>query len=192
MLVIVLSWYPCHYYREMSHRKFRLTTPKNWERKKYEKRSEDSLTSKDLDVSNSGPLMVKIPQQYADVALLTLQASRTVFDGMYATVNSLRLCKMEHKESTSRVVMTLELKIGVCSLLVECKQVKLSPEKISTLEEFIALVQMIDRHTICRGISDERFAALITKHGGTFVDPYGMQCVVYVSINLILCIFYYR
>ena len=139
--------------------------------------------------------MVKIPRQIADVALLTLQASRTVFDGwtmMYATVNSLRLCKMEHKESTSRVVMTLDLKMGVCSLLVECKQVKLSPEKISTLAEFIALVQMIDRHTICRGISDEKFAPLVIKHGGIFVDPYGMQCVVYVSINLILCIFYYR
>ena len=88
--------------------------------------------------------------------------------------------------------MTLDLKMGVCSLLVECKQVKLSPEKISTLAEFIALVQMIDRHTICRGISDEKFAPLVIKHGGTFVDPYGMQCVVYVSINLILCIFYYR
>lgn len=85
--------------------------------------------------------------------------------------------------------MTLDLKMGVCSLLVECKQVKLSPEGMSTLAEFIALVQMIDHHTICQGISDEKFAPLITKRGGTFVDPYAMQ---YIFFCLILCIFYYR
>lgn len=73
----------------MSH----LTVPKSWERKKYEKRSEDSLTLKDLDVSDDGPLMVKISQQIADFALLTLQVSHTVFDRwtvMYTTIHSLQ------------------------------------------------------------------------------------------------------
>ena len=163
----------------MSRRKFRLTAPKNWERKKYEQRS---LASNDVDMPDSGPLMVKIPREIADTALLTLQVSHTGFDGwtrMYVTVNAVRFCMLEHHESTSRVVMTLDLKMGICTLLVERKKVKLSPERVSTLAEFTELVKMIDRHNICQGITDKKFAPLISKRGGTFVDPYGMQDVVF-------------
>ena len=72
---------------------------------------------------------------------------------------------MEHHESASSVVMMLDLKMGICSLLVERKQMKLSLDRISTQEEFTELVKMIDRHNICQGISDEKFdnVSLISK-----------------------------
>ena len=156
----------------MSRRKFRLTAPKNWERKKYAQRS---LASNDVDLPESCPLTVKIPREIANTALLTVQVSCTHFDGwtkIFVTANAVRLCKFEHQESNSRIVMTLDLKMGICSLLVECKKVKLSPKKISTLAEFTELVKMIDYCNICQGITDKKFAPLIDKRGGTFVDPY--------------------
>ena len=150
----------------MSRRKFHLTAPKNWERKKYEQRS---LASNDVDMPDSGPLM-KIAREIADTTLLTLQVSCTGFDGwtrMYVTINAVRFWKLEHHKSTSRVVMTLDLKMGICTLLVQCKKVNLSSERVSTLAEFTELVKMIDRHNICQRIMDKKFAPLISKHGGT-------------------------
>ena len=162
----------------MSRRKFRLTAPKNWERKKYDKMKDSDTDLPPRAVS----LVVKIPRQIADIALLTLHVSRTAFDGwnlMYSTTNSVRLCKMEHKEAASRILMTLDLKMGMCSLMVESKQVQLSPDRVSTLDEFTSLVQAIDQRSVCRGIPDQKFSSLITRRNGTFVDHFGtLHCTV--------------
>ena len=122
-------------------------------------------------------LVVKIPRQIADITLLTLQVSRTTFDRwtlMYSTTNSVRLCKMEQKEAASRILMTLDLKMGMCLLLVESKQVQLSPDRVSTLDDFTSLVQTIDQCNVCRGIPDQKFSSLITTRNGIFVDQFGM------------------
>ena len=51
---------------------------------------------------------------------------------------------------------------------------------------------MIDHHNniICWGITDEKFSPLISKHGGTFANPYGMQDVVFYSKKLIYTSFH--
>ena len=82
---------------------------------------------------------------------------------------------MEHHESASSVVMMLDLKMGICSLLVEHKQMKLSLERISTLEEFTELVKMIDHHNICQGILDEKFVSLISKTWRHIINPYSIN-----------------
>ena len=66
--------------------------------------------------------------------------------------------------------------LGVCSLVVESRQVQLTPERISTLDEFVSLVQKINSFTICRGISDKKFATLIAKRGG------GGFCIFWLGI----------
>ena len=69
----------------MSRRKFRLTAPKNWERKKYSHDDKASIMVESQEDIYSSPLVIKIARPIADVALITSKASQTSFDGWCKT-----------------------------------------------------------------------------------------------------------
>ena len=89
----------------------------------------------------------------------------------HVSTNTRQLCKVHHDLDESRIVMTLNMNKGVCSLVINSKEVLI--QAITTFEDFVSLLQRIDMKTLCPGIKGDNFFPLINKHNGKFFDPYG-------------------
>ena len=156
-------------------RKFRLTAPKNWLRKKYAARQ-------------SQPLSVEQSEQLPCFSELRLNLeSQKIPDWnlvVCGSANTLQLCRMESgydsgppkvstcveiKESLEWSVYVWSKKLDIASHPLLCSRLT----KLRSVDDVRSLLTFIDGCKICKGNDDDKFDPLICKHKGAFNDPMG-------------------
>jgi hypothetical protein len=172
----------------MSRRKFRLTAPKNWERKKYAK--PESLVV-------SIPLGVRAPTVIDDLRKLALPPRWS-----FATTeddSEIRICKIEASSSgcpakiyaTIEVRSTLDWTMFIYSHELQPRfhpELSSLPNPIQHADDLVSLTHCVDSCTLCVGNNDEAFIPLVERRKGDFRDPSG-NCTCYclpLSLSLSL------
>ena len=157
-------------------RKFRLSTPKNWLRRKYAARQSASQS-----FSVSIPLE-KLPC-FSELRL-SLESQPIPDWNLVSSANALQLCWMESgcngrppkvsvcmvvQENLEWSVYVWSKKLNVFSHPLLCSH----PTKIRSVYDVLSLLKIIERCTICKRNDDDKFDPLICRHQWVFNDPMG-------------------
>ena len=157
----------------MSRRKFRLTAPKNWERK----------------YAKPEALHVSIPLCLLPPTVTMEELHALPLPSMWSFIptdqeSTLRLCKMEQSsiDNPMKVFVTIEM-IASMEWNMFIYSNKLEPQSnpvlsslpnpVKRCDDLLSIVNCVDSSSICAGNDDEAFAPLIDHHKGDFKDAKG-------------------
>ena len=157
-------------------RKFRLSTPKNWLRRKYAARQS---TSQSFSVSIP---LEKLPC-FSELRL-SLESRPFPDWNLVSSANALQLCQMESGSNGGppKVSVCMEIQENLeWSVYVWSKKLNVlehplfcsHPTEIRSVDDFRSLLKIIERCTICKGNDDDKFDPLVRRHKGVFNDPMG-------------------
>lgn len=160
-------------------RKFRLTAPKNWLRRKYAARpqSPEPLV---LPVSIS---LEKLPS-FSELRLSLESHPIPDWKVVCGSANTLQLCRMEnsHDSGPPKVSLCVEIRENLeWSVYVWSKKLDNASHpllcsqliKLRSVDDVRSLLKVIEGCKICKGNDDDKFDPLVSKHKGVFNDPMG-------------------
>ena len=176
------------YFAMSGRRKFRLTAPKNWLRKKYAARQCQSLPV-------SIPLE-RLSQLSLDRLCCDLETQSIPLWVYHRNPNDtkVQVCKMDSscQGHPPKVVVCLEIQENMeWAMYIWSKKLDPSshpilcshPSKIRCVSDVLSLLKTVDGCTVCVGSNDEKFDPIVKDHKGIFNDPMGKAMYMYNDIN---------
>ena len=199
----------------MGRRKLRFYVTKNRERKRYGARDKSQMDpvqqpSPQSSLSVSFPVTAFTAAPVTTVSKLhsrltatsVLPQSWVDMTGSTMEVEGLLFCRLQcqpplfHAEVAYNIQIDLHLKWTLTAFgkhieKDECSLISALPSKLSSVNNVLDLITLIEEAKVCVGNPDKQFLCLTENHAGVFLDQsgiilYSLICLLHVLSNLMI------